>query len=86
MTDRMRREQTMKRTAIVLGIVAAMGVVPSVASAGGITTQQKTQQKPQVVVQILKPQPVRTARYTVARVSSQRFSTEKISLLRIHAR
>jgi hypothetical protein len=86
MTDRTRREHTMKRTAVVLGIAAAMGVVPSVASAGGITTQQKTQQKPQVVVQILKPQPVRTARYTVARVSSQRFSTQKISLRHIHSR
>ena len=75
----------MKRTAIILGIAAAMGVAP-VASAGSSTTQQKPQLKTQVVVQILKPQPVRTARYTVARVSSQRFSTQKISLLHIHSR
>jgi hypothetical protein len=86
MTDRTRREHTMKRTAIILGIAAAMGVVPSVASAGGITTQDKPQVKAQIVVQIFKPQPVSTARYTVARVSSHRFSVQKISLLRIHAR
>jgi hypothetical protein len=34
---------------------------------------------------VLKPQPVSTARVTVARVSSHRFSTQKISLLR-HSR
>jgi hypothetical protein len=76
----------MKRTAIILGIAAAMGVVPSVASAGKITTQNKPQLKTQVVVQILKPQPVSAARYTVARVSSHRFSTQKISLLHIRSR
>jgi hypothetical protein len=76
----------MKRAAIILGVAAAMGVVPSVASAGGITTQDKPQQKAQVVVQILKPQPVRTAHYTVAQVSSHRFSVQKISLLHIHSR
>ena len=72
----------MKRAAIILGIAAAMGVVPSVASAGNITTQQE----PQVVVQILKPQPVSTARHTVARVSSHRYSAHKISLLHSHSR
>jgi hypothetical protein len=76
----------MKRTAIILGIAAAMGVAPSVASAGSSTTQQKPQLKTQVVVQIVKPQPVRTARYTVARVSSHRYSAQKISLLHIHSR
>jgi hypothetical protein len=76
----------MKRTAIVLGIAASMGVAPSVASAGGIATQDKPQLKTQVIVQIFKPQPVSTARYTVARVSSDRFSTQKISLLHIHSR
>jgi hypothetical protein len=76
----------MKRTAIILGIAAAMGVAPSVASAGGFTTQDKPQLKTQVVVQILKPQPVSTARYTVAQVSSHRFSAQKISLLHIHSR
>ena len=76
----------MKRTAIILGIATAMGVVPSVAAAGGITTQQKPQLKTQVVVQIFKPQPARTAHYTVARVSSHRFSAQKISLLHIHSR
>jgi hypothetical protein len=76
----------MKRTATILGIAAAMGVVPSVASAGGITTQDKPQLKTQVVVQILKPQPVSTARYTVARVSSHRFTAQKTSLLHIHSR
>ena len=76
----------MKRTAIILGIAAAMGVAPSVASAGNITTQDKPQFKTQVVVQVFKPQPVSTARYTVAQVSSQRFNTQKISLIHIHSR
>jgi hypothetical protein len=76
----------MKRTAIILGVAAAMGVVPSVASAGGIKTQDTPQQKAQVVVQVFKPQPVRTAQYTVAQVSSHRFSAQKISLLHIHSR
>ena len=76
----------MKRTAIILGIAAAMGVVPSVASAGSSTAQAKPQLKAQVVVQVLKPQPVSTAWFTVARVSSHRFSAQEISLLRIHAR
>ena len=75
----------MKRTATILGIAFAMGVVPSVASAGGITTQDKPQLKTQVVVQIFKPQPVSTARHTVARVSSHRFSAQNISLLYIHS-
>ena len=76
----------MKRTATILGIAVAMAVVPSVASAGGITTQDKPQLKTQIVVQIFKPQPVSTARYTVARVSSHRFSAQKISLLHIRSR
>ncbi len=75
----------MKRIAVILGIAAAMGVVPSVASAGS-TTQQKPQFKPQVVVQILKPQPVSTARHTVARVSSHRLSPQRISLIHISSR
>jgi hypothetical protein len=77
----------MKRTAIILGIAAAMGVAPSVAAAGNSTAQAKpAQQKVQVVVQILKPQPVSTARYTVARVSSHRYTAQRISLLHIHSR
>ncbi len=76
----------MKRTAIILGIAAAIGVVPSVASGGNITTQDKPQVKPQVVVQVLKPQPLSPARVTVARVSSHRFTAQKISLLRIQSR
>ena len=76
----------MKRTAIILGIAAAFGVVPSVAAAGSMTTQQKPQFKPQVVVQILKPQPVSTARHTVARVSSHRFSPQRISIIHISSR
>ena len=75
----------MKRTAVILGIAAAMGVVPSVAAAGS-TAQQKPQFKPQVVVQILKPQPVSTARHTVARVSAHRFSPQRVSLSHISSR
>ena len=72
----------MKRTAIILGVAAAMGIVPSVAAGGNITTQDRPQDK----VQIFKPQPQSPARVTVARVSSQRFSANKISLIRISAR
>ncbi len=71
----------MKRTAIILGIAAAMAVVPSVAAGGNISTQDRPQDK----VQIFKPQPQSPARVTVARVSSQRFSANKISLIRISA-
>ena len=76
----------MKRTAIILGIAAAMGVVPSVAAAGNARAQLKPQLKPQLVVQILKPQPANPARVTVARVSSYRAGTHRISLLRIQSR
>ncbi len=76
----------MKRTATILGIAAAMAVVPSVAAAENSTAQAKPQLKAQVVVQVLKPQPLSPARVTVARVSSQRFSANRISLIRISAR
>jgi len=72
----------MKRTATILGIAAAMGVVPSVAAAGNIATQDKAQ----IVAQILRPQPQSPARVTVARVSSHRFTAQKISLLRTQSR
>jgi hypothetical protein len=86
MTNQTGREQIMKRTAITLGIAAAMGIVPSVASAGTTTAQLKPQLKPQPVVQIFKPQPASPARITVARVSSHRAGTHRISLLRIQSR
>ncbi|MBA3375340.1 MAG: hypothetical protein ACR2M2_08985 [Gaiellaceae bacterium] len=86
MTDRTEREQIMKRTAIILGVAATMGVVPSVASGGNITTQDRPQDKAQIVAQVLKPQPLNPARVTVARVSSHIFSVQKIPLLRIQAR
>lgn len=76
----------MKRTATILGIAAAMAVVPSVAAAGNITTQDTPQDKAQVVAQIFKPQPQSPARATVARVSTHRFSAHRISLLRIQSR
>lgn len=72
----------MKRTAIILGIAAAMGVVPSVAAAGNATAQVKPQLKPQFLVQVFKPQPANPARVTVARVSSHRAGTHRISLIR----
>ena len=72
----------MKRTAIILGVVAAMGIVPSVAAGGNITTQDRPQDK----VQIFKPQPQSPARATVARVSTHRFSVYRISVLRIQSR
>ncbi|MBA3434018.1 MAG: hypothetical protein H0U08_08000 [Actinobacteria bacterium] len=90
MTNRTGREQIMKRTAIILGIAAAMGVVPSVAAAGNATAQLKpqlkAQLKPQLAVQIFKPQPASPARVTVARATTYRFSTHRISLLRIQSR
>ena len=76
----------MKRTAIILGIAATMGIVPSVAAAGNATAQLKTQLKPQLAVQIFKPQPASPARVTVARATTYRFSTHRISLLRIQSR
>jgi len=86
MTDRTRREHLMKRTATILGIAAAMAVVPSVAAAGNITTQDRPQDKAQIVAQIFKPQPQSPARATIARVSTHRFTAHKISLLRIQSR
>ena len=76
----------MKRTAITLGVAAAMGIVPSVAAAGNATAQLKPQLKPELLVQIFKPQPARTAHITAARVSSHRAGTHRISLLRIQSR
>ncbi len=76
----------MKRTAIILGIAATMGVAPSVAAAGNITTQDRPQDKAQIVAQIFKPQPQSPARATVARVSAHRFSAHRISVLRIQTR
>jgi len=71
----------MKRTAIILGVLAALSI-PSVAAAGNITTQDRPQQK----AQILKPQPQSPARATVAKVSAHRFSAHRISVLRIQMR
>ena len=62
MTNRTGREHTMKRTAIILGIAAAMGVAPSVAAAGSVTGQVVKPQlvKAQIVkAQIVKPQLVK---------------------------
>ena len=72
----------MKCTATILGIAFAMAAVPSVAGAGNITTQDRPQQK----AQILKPQPQSPARATVARVTAHRFSAHRISVLRIQTR
>jgi len=71
----------MKRTAIILGIAAAMGVVPSVAAGGNITTQDRPQDKAQVVAQVFKPQPLSPAVLRVAMVNSHRASAYKITLL-----
>ncbi|CAN5262748.1 hypothetical protein BH20ACT13_BH20ACT13_00670 [soil metagenome] len=76
----------MKRTAILLGVLAAMSIIPSVAAAGNITTQDRPQDKAQIVAQIFKPQPQNPARATVARVSAHRFSAHRISVLRIQTR
>lgn len=71
----------MKRTATILGIAAALAI-PSVASAGNIATQDRPQQK----AQVLEPQPQSPARATIARVSAHRFRAHRISLLRIQSR
>jgi ABC-type transporter MlaC component len=73
MTDRTREEHTMKRTATILGVAAAL-VFPAAASAGNISTQVKPQVKTQVVAQVVQTQVVaqRVRPHVVAQVVAQR--------------
>jgi hypothetical protein len=70
----------MKRTALILGVAAALAV-PSVASAGNVTAQVKLQVKPQVKTQVV-PQLV-TAQRVDAAVTAQRVTSLSAKLLRI---
>lgn len=77
----------MKRIAAILATVVAIGVVPSVASAGsGSTVQVKAQVRAQVTAQVkpqLKVQRV-SAAVTVQRINSQRARVLVLRLARLH--
>jgi hypothetical protein len=92
MTDRTREEHTMKRTAAIVGVIAALAV-PSVASAGNMPAQAKLQVKPQVSkalvaraqiahVQVSRVQVAKLQRVVAARVTVSRATAYRISLLR----
>jgi hypothetical protein len=75
--DPTREEQFMKRAGTILGITAALAV-PSIASAGNITSQVATTQV--VTAQISKPQVAKSQRVTAARVVAQRATGYRIAL------
>jgi hypothetical protein len=90
MTDRTRREHTMKRTAIILGVAAAMGVAPSAALGGNVTAQVANTQvvrqvvssqvvSSQVVRQVVRPQLVRSALVRSAPVRPALLNSRKAS-------
>ena len=77
MTDRTRREHTMKRIAAILATVVAIGIVPSVASAGSgstvqvkaqVTAQVRVQQRPQRVSAAVVVQQIRAHRAQLAAI------------------
>jgi hypothetical protein len=92
MMDRTGKEHSMKRTAIVLGVAAALAV-PSVASAGSnsqVVAQVKPQLKSQVVAQVVTAQvakthvaqaQVRAQRVVAARVRAQVATAHRRSAL-----
>ena len=74
----------MKRTAVILGIAAALGVVPSVASAGHGAAEAAVQASgrradPEAAAGV-------DGARTVARVSSHRFSPQRITPIHISSR
>jgi hypothetical protein len=87
MTDRTGREHTMKRIAIVLGIAAAIGVSPSVASGGNVAQVVRAQvvesqiARSQVVAQRVTSQQARAQRAKAQRVSSQRAQAARVASL-----
>lgn len=78
MTDRTRREHSMKRIAAITAVLAGLAI-PSVASAANSTAQAS----PQVTRQVVQAQMVRTQRANAAvvaqRVSSQRAQAQRFS-------
>lgn len=88
MMDPMEREQTMKRTAIILGIATAMLVSPSVAAATNVTAQVNPQRavKQVATVQVAKAHRAYAARHTIMRHNAQVANAQTISLIRAHAR
>jgi hypothetical protein len=77
MTDRMRKEHTMKRIAIVVGIAAALAT-PTVAAAGN-----SVQVQPQIVqAQIVKPHIVEAQIHRAQIAKGQRLKPNRLSLLR----
>lgn len=80
MTDRTERSTPIKRTAIILGIAAAL-VVPAGAAAGNVTAQVKPQNRVQVITtQIATAQVV-----TAHRVKAQRSTVQVAKLQRATA-
>ncbi|HWQ23036.1 MAG TPA: hypothetical protein VNK94_02915 [Gaiellaceae bacterium] len=75
--DRRSNEHPMKRTGVVLVIVAAFCGAPAVGAAGTVA-----QLKPQLSVQVAKPALVKPALVKPGLVSSQRAKASRISLLR----
>jgi hypothetical protein len=86
-----REEQIMKRTAVVLGIAAALFVAPRAANAGNVTAQVNPQVKARVVAtQVVTTQVVAqivTSQRVVAAVTAQRVDTQRkrAHRLSIHA-
>jgi hypothetical protein len=95
MLDPMREEQIMKRTAIVLGIAAAMAVAPSTAL-GGNTAQVESQVvrqavetqrvSSQVVRQVVRPSLVRAQLVRSQLVKSHKLSAPRVARARALSR
>jgi hypothetical protein len=79
MTDRTGEEHTMKRTAIVVGIAAALAV-PSAASAGNVTAQIVAQVRPQQTAQVITAQ-IATAQIATTKVATAQRSTAQVAKL-----
>ena len=96
--DRTRREHTMKRIAIILGVAATVGVSPSVAAGGNISAQVESQVvrqivesqvvasqlvESQVVRQVVRPGLVRSALVRPALVKPSIFKSHQASAARV---
>jgi hypothetical protein len=77
MTERTGKEHTMKRIAIIAGVVAAVAVSPSIAAAGNVAQVSNAQV---VNAQIAKSHVV------AQRVTAQRAHVKRISLFRANVR
>jgi hypothetical protein len=88
MTDRTRRESTMKRIVITLGIAAALGVAPSAALGGNNTAQVESQVVEQqlarqVVRQVVRPGLVESAIVRPALVKPALLKSQTASAARV---